>query len=112
MAGHLPHPVLLDDEGVVYLEGEGPPVGLIESADYTEHATSLPERFVLALLSDGILELLGDGSLIEKEALLLSRVAGPLDSPRVLADRLGLGAVDANHLPDDVAALFITRGFN
>ncbi|MGD2009444.1 MAG: response regulator receiver protein, partial [Cellvibrionales bacterium] len=71
-----------------------------------------PERFVLALLSDGILELLGDGSLIEKEALLLSRVAGPLDSPRVLADRLGLGAVDANHLPDDVAALFITRGFS
>ena len=56
--------------------------------------------------------MLGDGSLIEKEALLLSRVAGPLDSPRVLADRLGLGAVDANHLPDDVAALFITRGFN
>jgi len=112
VAGHLPHPVLLDEEGVIYLEGEGPPVGLIENADYTEHTTTLPERFVLALLSDGILELLGDGSLIEKEALLLSRVAGPLDSPRVLADRLGLGAVDANHLPDDVAALFITRGFN
>jgi len=25
---------------------------------------------------------------------------------------LGLGDVDPNHLPDDVAALFITRGFN
>lgn len=112
VAGHLPHPVLLDAEGVRYLEGEGPPVGLIEQAAYTEHACALPEHFVLALLSDGILELLGPGSLIEKEALLLRRLAGPLDSPRVLADRLGLAEVDANHLPDDVAALFITRGFN
>jgi len=112
VAGHLPHPVLLDENGVCYLEGEGPPVGLIEHADYTEHTIDLPENFVLALLSDGILELLGNGSLIEKEALLLERVAGPLDSPRVLADRLGLGDVDPNHLPDDVAALFITRGFN
>ena len=112
VAGHLPHPVLLDGDGIRYLEGEGPPVGLIPDACYTQHQIVLPDHFVLGLLSDGILELLGSGNLIEKEALLLSRLEGPLESPRSLAMRLGLETVDPNHLPDDVAALFITRGFS
>lgn len=112
IAGHLPHPVLLDENSVRYLEGEGPPVGLMRDAGYTQHEVVLPEHFVLALLSDGILELLGNGNLIEKEASLLSLLEGPLESPRSLATRLGLEAVDPNHLPDDVAALFITRGFS
>lgn len=111
IAGHLPHPVLLDEGSVRYLEGEGPPVGLMRDACYTQHQVALPEHFVLALLSDGILELLGSGNLIEKEASLLRLLEGPLESPRGLATRLGLEAVDPNHLPDDVAALFITRGF-
>ena len=72
IAGHLPHPVLLDENSVRYLEGEGPPVGLMRDARYTQHEVVLPEHFVLALLSDGILELLGNGNLIEKEASLLS----------------------------------------
>jgi serine phosphatase RsbU (regulator of sigma subunit) len=111
VAGHLPHPVLVSVDGVSYLEGEGSPVGLMEHAAFTEQTVTLPAQFVLALLSDGVLELLGDGNLIEKEAALLQRLEGPLDGPRGLTERLGLQSIDPDDLPDDVAALFVSRGF-
>ena len=111
VAGHLPHPVLVSPEGVSYLQGEGSPVGLMTQAVFTEETVTLPSQFVLALLSDGVLELLGEGNLIEKEAALLTRLEGPLEGPRGLTERLGLQSIDPNHLPDDVAALFVSRGF-
>lgn len=110
IAGHLPLPLLLSDEGAVYLTGEGSPVGLLPNAQFNEQQLNLPETFILSLFSDGILELLEDDDLIAKEQSLLARLSGPVVRPSVLSDRLGIEHVDRDALPDDVAALFISRG--
>jgi serine phosphatase RsbU (regulator of sigma subunit) len=110
VAGHLPLPILLTHEGIHYLEGEGPPVGLVPDAVYEASTIQMPDEFILSVLSDGILELLDDKDLLEKEAALLKRLEGSVAKPSELWKRLGLDHVDRNHLPDDVAVLFISRG--
>ncbi len=112
VAGHLPAPVLLaDHEMPRYLEGEGSPVGLLPEPHYEEHSLALPERFMLMVMSDGVLEILKDMDLIEKESELLRRMAGPLAVPRELVNRAGWADIDPNQLEDDIAGLFISRGF-
>jgi len=112
VAGHLPQPILLTREGIRYLEGEGPPVGLVPEAIYSATTIQTPDEFIMAVLSDGILELLDDKDLLEKESALLQRLAGPIAKPRELWQRLGLDHVDRDHLPDDVAVLFISKGLS
>ena len=61
-------------------------------------------------MSDGILELINKDDLVEKEQELIDRLSGSLVRPKKLIRRLALDQVDRNALPDDVAALFISRG--
>jgi phosphoserine phosphatase RsbU/P len=110
VAGHLPQPALLIEDHAEYLEGEGSPVGLMAEVAFQEQTIALPERFLLTLMSDGILELMDKDDLVEKEQELIDRLSGPLVRPANLIERLGLEDVDQNALPDDVAALFISRG--
>jgi len=110
VAGHLPLPVMLTESDIQYLEGSGSPVGLVSEAQYQEIAIDLPPRFLLTLMSDGILELLTKSDLIEKETELIDRLRGPLVRPATFIERLDLENVDQDALPDDVATLFISRG--
>lgn len=110
VAGHLPMPIMLTESDIQYLEGSGSPVGLVTEAHYEEVFIDLPARFLLTLMSDGILELLEQSDLIEKESELVDRLRGPLVRPATLIERLGLEEVDQDSLPDDVATLFISRG--
>ncbi len=107
VAGHLPLPVLVSDTGARYLKGEGSTVGLLEDADYQECRIDLPDRFMLALFSDGILEILPPKNLIEKEKYFLDVFERPADSPEDLLVHLGLDHVKA--APDDIAALFVSK---
>jgi serine phosphatase RsbU (regulator of sigma subunit) len=107
VAGHLPLPVLVADGGARYLEGEGNAVGMLEDAQYTESVLQLPDTFMLALFSDGILETLPPRGLIDKEALLLDLFSAAADSPETLVHRLGLDNTEA--APDDIAALFVSK---
>ena len=107
VAGHLPQPVMVSEEGARYLHGEGSAVGLMEDARYEEHLIELPHSFMLALFSDGILEILPPKNLIEKEAYFLEVFEQTADSPAELVTRLGLDRVDT--APDDIAALFISK---
>jgi sigma-B regulation protein RsbU (phosphoserine phosphatase) len=63
---------------------------------------------MLALFTDGILEILPPENLIEKEAYFLQAFAGTQESPEQLVVQLGLDKVSA--APDDIAALFIGKG--
>ena len=110
VAGHLPMPIMLTDDDIRYLDGGGSPVGLVVDAQYTEVSIDLPARFLLTLMSDGILELLEKSDLLEKESELIDRLRGPLVRPVTFINRLGLDDVDQDALPDDVATLFISRG--
>ena len=67
----------------------------------------LPDRFMLALFSDGILEILPPNNLIEKEKYFLDVFEQSANSPDELVTRLGLDRVET--APDDIAALFISR---
>ena len=107
VAGHLPQPVLVSAEGARYLRGEGSAVGIMEDAHYEEHMMDLPGSFMLALFSDGILEILPPKNLIEKEKYFLDVFEQSADSPQDLVTRLGLDRVET--APDDIAALFISK---
>ncbi|MFV0278298.1 MAG: PP2C family protein-serine/threonine phosphatase [Parahaliea sp.] len=107
VAGHLPQPVLVSQQGVRYLTGSGSPVGLLEDAEYEEHEVELPDNFTIALFSDGILEILPSGDLIEKEAYLLEAFERAAETPEAMIARLGLSQLDV--APDDIAALFISK---
>ncbi len=107
VAGHLPQPVLVSSEGARYLHGEGSAVGIMEEASYEEYFLDLPDSFMLALFSDGILEILPPKNLVEKEAYFLEVFEQTADSPQELVTRLGLDRVDT--APDDIAALFVSK---
>lgn len=107
IAGHLPLPVLVSHEGARYLRGEGSAVGIMKEAEYQEHLISLPSSFMLAVFSDGILEILPPKNLIDKENYFLDVFEQAADTPEELVTRLGLDRVDT--APDDIAALFISK---
>jgi sigma-B regulation protein RsbU (phosphoserine phosphatase) len=107
VAGHLPQPVLVSGSGARYLRGEGSAVGITEDTQFEEHLIDLPEKFMLALFSDGILEILPPKNLIEKEKYFLEVFEQTADSPGELVTRLGLDKVET--APDDIAALFLSR---
>ena len=107
VAGHLPQPVLVSSSGARYLPGEGTAVGIMEDAEYEEHLIDLPDSFMLALFSDGILEILPPKNLIEKEKYFLDVFEQTSESPEQLVTRLGLDRVET--APDDIAALFINK---
>jgi serine phosphatase RsbU (regulator of sigma subunit) len=108
IAGHLPLPILVTREGARYLQGEGTAVGIMEDADFEEHRVQLPEHFMLALFTDGILEILPPDNLVDKEKYFLDLFSQSFDSPEQIVSRLGLDGVDS--APDDIAALFVGRG--
>jgi len=107
VAGHLPQPVLVSGDGARYLPGEGSAVGIVEDAVFAEHCIDLPDSFMLALFSDGILEILPPKNLIEKERYFLEVFEQTSESPGELVMRLGLDHVET--APDDIAALFISK---
>lgn len=107
VAGHLPQPVLVSGRGAGYLQGEGTAVGIVEDAEYEEHLVDLPDSFMLALFSDGILEILPPKNLVEKEKYFLEVFEQTSESPEQLVTRLGLDRVET--APDDIAALFISK---
>ncbi|MDP4789954.1 MAG: serine/threonine-protein phosphatase, partial [Haliea sp.] len=87
--------------------GEGSAVGIMEDVAYEEHLIDLPKQFMLALFSDGILEILPPKNLIEKEKYFLKVFEESAESPEDIATRLGLDRVET--APDDIAALFISK---
>lgn len=106
-AGHLPCPVLFDSAGAHYVEGAGMPVGIVPETDYAEQTLQLPEQFRLTLFTDGILELLPQKDLVDKEAELLQRCnANDRDLDSLVAV-MGLDSVEA--APDDIAMFTITH---
>jgi serine phosphatase RsbU (regulator of sigma subunit) len=86
------------------------PVGLTPEATYSLEETTLPETFMLVLMSDGVLETIDAVDLIEREKTLLERLSGSLEKPGDLIRRLDLGEVTSDDLADDIAGLFVSRG--
>jgi sigma-B regulation protein RsbU (phosphoserine phosphatase) len=107
VAGHLPLPILIANNEARYLEGKGAPVGLFDDAEYDEVELSLPSEFRLMLFSDGILEVLEDASLSDKEKYLLSHAPSSRADPESVLKNY---AVDSTQkYPDDIAVLLVDK---
>lgn len=108
-AGQFPYPILYDGRQAVYFEDRSKPLGLFEFAEYHTVSLQLPDRFVLTLLSDGILELLPQSNISDKLDFLTNLLSNGRITPASLGKRLGLDR--AGILPDDVTLLLVIRGF-
>ncbi len=106
-AGQYPWPILFDGARAVDLEGRGLPVGLFDFATYDETHLDLPERFVLTLCSDGVLELFPEQRLEGKMNHLRSYVS-TLDAS-IESLRASLALDVTRDLPDDVTLLMVRR---
>ena len=110
VGGHLPLPIMCASNECIYLQCEGMPVGLFESAEYAEKTVKLPKSFALTLFSDGILEVLGTKGLVEQENHLLSQLESCPTNIEALSETLKLDdVVDA---PDDITMLLITKNLS
>ncbi len=105
IAGHYPHPILLEGGQPRFLSGSGFPVGIMQKTEYESYQHFLKPDTHLVLCSDGISEIVAGDNLLEKEASLLSMVRETRASILPMIDRLGLK--HRTDLPDDVTLLTI-----
>ena len=105
--GHLPQAIYSTPEETRFLEGRGLPVGLFEGAEYEDHYLELKDEFSIAILSDGILEVIPHEHLVEKEAYLLKMIKRGDNTPARIIKDLDLEKLD--HIPDDISVLTVQR---
>lgn len=105
-AAHFPPPLLVTLGQVRPLEGKGLPVGLFEEVVYENQTVDLGDSFDLVLFSDGILEVMPQSSVAQKEAYLVEMVEKGIHNIRHLLDHLDLHRHQA--VPDDIAIMTVT----
>jgi serine phosphatase RsbU (regulator of sigma subunit) len=104
-AGNFPPAIHVGASGARYLEQKGKPIGLFEDVEYATDTIVLARGDQLVIFTDGILELVGDGALAERERALLEAVEQSMDSERIW-QRLGVAESDS---PDDITCLSVVR---
>ncbi len=107
VAGQFPMPILRNEEGVHYLQGHSQPAGLFADAKYDTYEVELGHKFELVAVSDGILEVLPESGLTEKESTLLNWV----ESGKLQIENLEtlLNLQDGKEIPDDITLLTLAR---
>ncbi|MFT7267183.1 MAG: sigma-B regulation protein RsbU (phosphoserine phosphatase) [Porticoccus sp.] len=109
VASHMPMPVLISNGGVQTLKGRGKPVGIFSKCSWEVQEIKLPDKFLLALVSDGVLELLPGKSLKEKEKFISDSVSQSDESIEDICERLGVSK-NKKDAPDDVTVLTLRKG--
>ena len=109
VAGHYPPPLLFEGGQCRALEDKGPPIGLFEKPDYPQSTLMLSEGCRLYLFSDGVLEIMSQPDLKQKEAHLM-QLCRQTPSISELVEGLGLG--DLSSIVDDVTLLKLEVGNN
>lgn len=109
VASHMPMPVLISNGGVQTLKGRGKPVGIFSKCSWEVQEIELPDKFLLALVSDGVLELLPGKSLKEKEKFISDSVSQSDESIEDICERLGVSKTKKD-APDDVTVLTLRKG--
>ena len=105
--GQFPFPILFDGSRPDFVGIKSLPVGLFEFANYQTVELQLPPRFIMALISDGILEVLPQPRLRDKLRFLLSLISN--DSTTIAAVVRELALNQENTLPDDITFLMIRK---
>lgn len=105
-AGHFPPAILATKQGTRFLELSGRPVGLFPKVEYKHQTVDLAVDDQLIVYSDGMLELLNDATLAEKEARLIEAAKPEFTNFESLWATLGVSDAPG---PDDVSCLVVTR---
>lgn len=105
-AAHFPSVILQSNSSVDYIELQGLPLAMCKTK-YEFRELKLNETFNLVMFSDGVLEIMGQSSLVEKEETLLSLVECGNTEIGSLREVLGLDELE--YTPDDIAIFTITR---
>ncbi|MBU2712459.1 SpoIIE family protein phosphatase [Zooshikella harenae] len=108
--GHFPFPLFATPDTEYYLEGHGLPVGLFDDATYANTVMDLPAQFSLTIFSDGIMEVLPQERLKDKEAYLLSIISEGASTVGAIVQALGLDKMQ--DAPDDIALLVLARNMS
>ncbi|RDH44818.1 response regulator [Zooshikella ganghwensis] len=108
--GHFPFPLFATPDTEYYLEGHGLPVGLFDDATYANTVMDLPMQFSLTIFSDGIIEVLPQERLKDKEAYLLSIISEGASTVGAIVQALGLDKMQ--DAPDDIALLVLARNMS
>ncbi len=106
-AGHFPYPILVTDGVGRYLEMPGKPLGLFADAEYESVRIEMTDAFHMIMFSDGVLEVMDDGSLAAKEAHLLQVAASVRPELDAVWKRLDL--MRDIEAPDDIACLIVEK---
>lgn len=107
VAGQFPMPILKNEHGVHYLTGCSQPAGLFAAAEYETYMVELGDHFELMAVSDGILEIMAQESLADKEACLLEWVKQGQLTVENLDNLLSVKA--HKEIPDDITLLTLSR---
>ncbi|WNL41140.1 PP2C family protein-serine/threonine phosphatase [Halomonas sp. PAMB 3264] len=120
LGAQLPMPILVTDQGLTRLEGEGMPVGLFPDIEYPSLSCDLPPDFRLWLCSDGVLECL-PGKTLDTRLMELEQLVSESETLERLRDRLvqtnallmegetaDEESQDRNALPDDLTIMMVS----
>jgi sigma-B regulation protein RsbU (phosphoserine phosphatase) len=107
VAGQYPMPILKNENGVEFLSGRSQPLGLFPEAEYSTYSVPLGNEFELVAVSDGILEVMSESSLDDKEARLLLWV----EQGELTVENLKtlLNFQDGKEIPDDITLLTLSK---
>ncbi|MDG1232587.1 MAG: fused response regulator/phosphatase [Pseudomonadales bacterium] len=110
-AAHFPGTILCFDQGAKFLEIGGQPLGLYSEPVYQVHHVDLPENYSIVMFSDGVFEILPQGTLEAKEEHLLSVVKCQQSGENLAGMVNGLvddlGVLSASAIPDDIAVFTV-----
>ncbi len=107
-AGHFPPAILSSGGAARFLELTGKPIGLFDFVSYEVGTTELAMGDQLFVFSDGVIEVLPQGSLPEKEQTLLDAV-NVSDTVDSVWKHLGLSMNETSEGPDDITCLSVVR---
>jgi sigma-B regulation protein RsbU (phosphoserine phosphatase) len=108
VGAQLPRPILITEGKAQYLPGKGKPVGIFEDAVWNVEQILLPERCALVLLSDGVLDLVPDKNLDDKEQTLLRYLSDSSENADSLKNALSVDILETPQ--DDISMCLLIRG--
>ena len=105
-AGQFPYPVLKTDSELKYISKKGTPVGLFDFVKYESYEIDLPDKFLIFMLSDGILEIIAGEKFEEKEKKFFENI----ERVKNFDDIIDFFKIkEQEELPDDITILSIER---
>lgn len=105
LAAHYPLPILSDGKKARFIGAAALPLGVSARLNVEEYTEPLPETFSLVMFTDGIMDVLPQEGLLEKEQGLLEMLDAACSSLPAISKKLALGGI--KNPGDDIGMLVI-----